>query len=101
MSESMNQEIPTNDIPEAFNDTWKPRPETASTNPVETVTTSYNPGLTTLEDKPCHNCESYRFVNVVIGILMVLIALSYFIGGMVVENRMLKTQVEQMQRGLR
>ena len=73
------------------------------------VTKAYDPPLETLEDKepiqmPSMRLvepEEYKYVHVVIGILVVMIIGAYFIGGMVVENKMMKVQIEQLQRGLR
>ena len=57
----------------------------------DTVTTTYNPGLTMLEDK---EPEEYKYVHVVIGILVLMIIGAFFIGGMFVENKMMKIQIE-------
>ena len=98
MSESMNQETQTastNEVIDATN--W---PKSGPIPPVETVKTTYNPGITTLEDKECPNCNQYKYVNVVIGILVLAIIGAFFLGGMVVENKMMKVQIEQLQRVL-
>jgi hypothetical protein len=65
---------------------------------IPTVRTSYDPGLTTLEDvEP----EVWNWNAILVGAAIALIVSAYFLGSLITANKYLKIQIEQMQRGLR
>jgi len=74
----------------------------------DSVTKTFVPGIQPLEDKEpiqlptmrIEEPEQYKYVHVVIGILVLLIIGAFFIGMTFKENQMLKIQIEMLQRGL-